>query len=41
MIRPSTLLEMFPGKSELKAVADEVERETIQMIEEAKTGRPK
>lgn len=36
MIRPITLLELFPGKESLRGVAEEVERETIQMIDEAK-----
>lgn len=36
MIRPTTLLALFPETTELKSVADEVERETMQMIDEAK-----
>jgi len=36
MIRPTALLALFPGAEALKAVAEEVERETIKMIDEAK-----
>ena len=36
MIRPTALLALFPGAPELKAVAEEVERETMRMIDEAK-----
>ncbi|MFN3477348.1 MAG: DUF302 domain-containing protein [Candidatus Methylomirabilales bacterium] len=36
MIRPITLLALFPGKESLRGVAEEVEQETIQMIDEAK-----
>jgi uncharacterized protein (DUF302 family) len=36
MIRPTALLALFPGAAELKAVAEEVERETMRMIYEAK-----
>jgi uncharacterized protein (DUF302 family) len=36
MIRPTTLLSMFPQAAELKAVAEEVERETMKMIDEAR-----
>lgn len=36
MIRPITLLELFPGREALKEVAEEVESVTIQMIDEAK-----
>ena len=35
MISPLTLLELFPGSERLRDVAEEVERETVQMIEEA------
>ena len=36
MIRPTALLALFPGSAELKPVAEEVEHETIRMIDEAK-----
>ncbi len=36
MVRPTALLSLFPGSDKLRAVAEEVERETIRMIEEAK-----
>jgi len=36
MIRPTALLALFPGAAELKAVAEEVERETMKMINEAR-----
>ncbi|MFQ5915480.1 MAG: DUF302 domain-containing protein [Nitrospinota bacterium] len=36
MIRPTTLLAMFPHAAGLETVAEEVERETIRMIEEAR-----
>ena len=36
MVRPSALLALFPGAEALKDVAQEVERETIKMIDEAK-----
>ncbi len=36
MIRPTALLNLFPAASTLKAVAEEVERETMRMIDEAK-----
>ena len=36
MIRPTALLALFPGAPELKPVAEEVERETMLMIDEAK-----
>jgi uncharacterized protein (DUF302 family) len=36
MIRPTALLSLFPQAAELKAVAGEVERETMRMIDEAK-----
>jgi uncharacterized protein (DUF302 family) len=36
MIRPTNLLALFPAAAELKAVAEEVERETMRMIDEAK-----
>ena len=36
MIRPTALLGLFPGAADLKPVADEVERETMRMIDEAK-----
>lgn len=35
MISPLTLLELFPGSERLRDVAEEVERETVQMIDEA------
>ncbi len=35
MIRPTALLALFPGAPDLKPVADEVERETMRMIDEA------
>ena len=36
MIRPTALLALFPGSAGLKSVADEVERETMRMIDEAR-----
>jgi uncharacterized protein (DUF302 family) len=36
MIRPTALLSLFPGAPALKTVAEEVERETMRMIDEAK-----
>ncbi len=36
MIRPTALLALFPGAADLKPVAEEVERETMRMIDEAK-----
>lgn len=36
MILPTALLALFPGSADLKAVAEEVERETMRMIDEAK-----
>ena len=36
MVKPTALLGIFPGAEALKPVAEEVERETIQMIEEGK-----
>ena len=36
MIRPTALLALFPGAVDLKAVAEEVERETMRMIDEAR-----
>ena len=36
MVKPTALLAMFSGAEALRAVAEEVERETIKMIEEAK-----
>ncbi|MGE5849183.1 MAG: DUF302 domain-containing protein [Candidatus Methylomirabilota bacterium] len=36
MIRPTALLALFPGAPGLKPVAEEVERETMRMIDEAK-----
>ena len=36
MVRPTALLALFPEASDLKSVADEVERETMRMIDEAK-----
>jgi uncharacterized protein (DUF302 family) len=36
MIRPTALLALFPGAAHLKSVAEEVERETMRMIDEAK-----
>jgi uncharacterized protein (DUF302 family) len=36
MIRPTALLALFPGAADLKPVAEEVERETIRMIDDAK-----
>lgn len=35
MIRPTALLSLFPGAADLKSVAEEVERETMRMIDEA------
>lgn len=36
MIRPTALLALFPASAGLKSVAEEVERETIRMIDEAR-----
>ena len=36
MVRPTALLALFPEAADLKAVAVEVERETMRMIDEAK-----
>jgi uncharacterized protein (DUF302 family) len=36
MIRPTALLALFPGSDKLKSVAEEVERETMHMIDEAR-----
>ena len=36
MIRPTALLALFPGAAALKTVAEEVERETMRMIDEAR-----
>ena len=36
MVRPTALLNLFPGADKLRLVAEEVERETIKMIDEAK-----
>ncbi len=36
MVKPTALLALFPGADALKSVAEEVERETIKMIEEAR-----
>jgi len=36
MIRPTALLALFPGAADLKTVAEDVERETIRMIDEAR-----
>ena len=36
MIRPTALLALFPGAAALKTVAEDVERETMRMIDEAR-----
>ena len=36
MVRPTALLAIFPGAEKLKPIAEEVEQQTIKMIEEAK-----
>ncbi|GIX47190.1 MAG: hypothetical protein KatS3mg131_1401 [Candidatus Tectimicrobiota bacterium] len=36
MVKPTALLALFPTTPSLQAVAEEVERETIAMIEEAR-----
>jgi len=36
MIRPTALLALFPGAAALKTVAEEVKRETMRMIDEAR-----
>jgi len=36
MIKPTALLALFPEATDLTSVADEVERETMRMIDEAK-----
>ncbi len=36
MVKPTALLGIFPGAEGLRSVAEEAERETIKMIEEAK-----
>ena len=35
-LRKTALLALFPGAPDLKPVAEEVERETMRMIDEAK-----
>ncbi len=36
MVRPTALLTIFPGGEALKTIAEEVEQQTIKMIDEAK-----
>jgi hypothetical protein len=36
MMKPTALLAMFPDAQALKDVAEEVERQTVRMIEEAR-----
>jgi hypothetical protein len=36
MVKPTALLAIFPGAEALRSVAEEVEQQTIKMIEEAK-----
>jgi uncharacterized protein (DUF302 family) len=36
MVRPTALLALFPGAADVKPVAEEVERETMRMIDEAR-----
>ena len=36
MMLPTALLSVFPGSEDLKPVAEEVERDLLKMIEEAK-----
>jgi len=36
MIKPTAMLAIFPGSEAMRSVAEEVERQTIKMIEEAK-----
>jgi uncharacterized protein (DUF302 family) len=36
MIRPTSLLALFPGGTALRTVAEDVERETMRMIDEAR-----
>ena len=36
MIRPTALLALFPGAAALTTVAEDVERETMRMIDEAR-----
>jgi uncharacterized protein (DUF302 family) len=36
IVKPTALLAIFPGAEALKSVAEEVEQQTIKMIEEAK-----
>ena len=36
MVKPTALLAIFPGAEALRSVAQEVEQQTIKMIEEAK-----
>jgi len=36
MVRPTALLSLFPSADRLRSVAEEVERATIKMIDEAK-----
>ncbi len=36
MVKPTALLTIFPGAEALRSVAEEVERKTIKIIEEAK-----
>jgi hypothetical protein len=36
MLRPTALVTLFPGAAAFKTVAEDVERETMRMIDEAK-----
>ena len=36
MIRPTALLALFPKAADLRSVAEDVEREAMRMIDEAK-----
>jgi uncharacterized protein (DUF302 family) len=36
MIRPTALLALFPGGTDVRTVAEDVERETMRMIDEAR-----
>jgi uncharacterized protein (DUF302 family) len=36
MVKPTALLAIFPGAEALRSVAEEVERDTIKMIDEAR-----
>lgn len=36
MVRPPALLTIFPGGEALRTIAEEVEQQTIKMIDEAK-----